>query len=88
MGIKRVDIDTNIVSIEEMLQASVNHIARYLFNQIELSNLRNSVMHKVNKNKKQEINKSKKEKSELSSLENTILTKKSVVFNFNIIDVN
>ena len=89
---KRDENADKISSIEEMLQATVLHITRYLHNEMDFSKLSQKAMAKVRKDEIIEKNKQKEEEKEeeskllLKSKESTLLSKKSVVFSTNLID--
>lgn len=93
---RREEIADKLDSIEEMLQASVNHITRYLHKQIDFQQLSRSAMRKVYK---QELvdQQQREQLDELKELEETSktslnkpsnLSQKSVTFTANLIDVN
>ncbi len=89
---KRDENADKISSIEEMLQATVLHITRYLHNEMDFSKLSQKAMAKVRKDEIIEKNKQEEEENNyeskilLKSKESTLLSKKSVVFNTNLID--
>ena len=91
---KRDENADKISSIEEMLQATVLHITRYLHNEMDFSKLSQKAMAKVRKDEIIEKNKQEEEEEEeeneskllLKSKESTLLSKKSVVFSTNLID--
>lgn len=90
---KRDENADKISSIEEMLQATVLHITRYLHNEMDFSKLSQKAMAKVRKDEIIEKNKQEEEEENnyeskilLKSKESTLLSKKSVVFNTNLID--
>jgi hypothetical protein len=90
--VKRDENADKISSIEEMLQATVLHITRYLHNEMDFSKLSQKAMAKVRKDEIIEKNKQEEEEEEneskllLKSKESTLLSKKSVVFSTNLID--
>jgi hypothetical protein len=90
--VKRDENADKISSIEEMLQATVLHITRYLHNEMDFSKLSQKAMAKVRKDEIIEKNKQEEEENNyeskilLKSKESTLLSKKSVVFNTNLID--